>query len=84
MLKDLIINFEEIPGDYQKENINTAYYSNRKNWNISNEEINSGIENVKINTGLRGRWQIISNEPLIICDTGHNIDGLTANSKSNK
>lgn len=29
------------------------------------------------NTGLFGRWQTLSNQPLTICDTGHNIDGLT-------
>ena len=27
-------------------------------------------------TGLRGRWQIIGHNPLIICDTGHNEDGM--------
>lgn len=28
------------------------------------------------NTGLKGRWQILSTEPLTICDTGHNEDGI--------
>ena len=68
--------FEEIP-DYQKENINTVISAiDVLNWNISNEEINSGIKNVKINTGLRGRWEVLSTEPKIVCDTGHNIDGI--------
>ena len=67
---------EEIP-DYQKENINTVISAIEVlNWNISNEEINSGIKNVKVNTGLRGRWEVLSQNPKIICDTGHNIDGL--------
>ena len=67
---------EEIP-DYQKENINTVLSAiDVLNWNISNEEINSGIKNVKINTGLRGRWEVLSTKPKIVCDTGHNIDGI--------
>ena len=68
--------FEEIP-DYQKENINTVISAiDVLNWNISNEEINSGIKNVKINTDLRGRWEFLSQNPKIVCDTGHNIDGI--------
>ena len=67
---------EEIP-DYQKENINTVISAiDVLNWNISNEEINSGIKNVKINTGLKGRWEVLSTKPKIVCDTGHNIDGI--------
>ena len=67
---------EEIP-DYQKENINTAISAiDVLNWNISKEEINSGIKNVKINTGLRARWEVLSTKPKIVCDTGHNIDGI--------
>ena len=38
--------------------------------------ITDGIRNVVINTGLYGRWQILSTVPLTICDTGHNIEGL--------
>lgn len=26
-------------------------------------------------TGLMGRWQTLSNRPLVICDTGHNVAG---------
>ncbi len=67
---------EEIPV-YQNENINTVISAiDVLNWNISNEEINSGIKNVKINTGLRGRWEVLSTKPKIVCDTGHNIDGI--------
>lgn len=28
------------------------------------------------NTGLQGRWQVLSDKPLTICDTGHNEDGI--------
>lgn len=26
-------------------------------------------------TGLMGRWQVVGNDPLVVCDTGHNIGG---------
>ena len=29
-----------------------------------------------MNTGLAGRWQILNKEPLTICDTAHNKEGL--------
>ena len=28
------------------------------------------------NTGLIGRWQVLSQSPLTVCDTGHNREGL--------
>ena len=35
-----------------------------------------GIRNVIKNTQLKGRWQILNQKPLIICDTGHNEHAL--------
>jgi dihydrofolate synthase/folylpolyglutamate synthase len=29
------------------------------------------------NTQLKGRWQKLRERPLVICDTGHNVDGLS-------
>ena len=29
------------------------------------------------NTNLKGRWQTLSSYPTIVCDTGHNVGGLT-------
>ena len=33
------------------------------------------IENVASLTGLMGRWQIIQQNPKVVCDTGHNVAG---------
>jgi dihydrofolate synthase/folylpolyglutamate synthase len=66
-------------GDYQSKNIQAVYQVFRKldcAGNITDELIEDGIRNVKVNTGLSGRWQILSNKPLTICDTGHNREGL--------
>lgn len=82
MENKLIIERIENPliGDYQKENIATAIsIANKMKENghsIDYEQIASGISNVIKNTHFMGRWQKLSDFPLSICDTGHNIDGL--------
>jgi dihydrofolate synthase/folylpolyglutamate synthase len=44
--------------------------------NIHDKAVYEGIKNVILNTGLQGRWQLIRNNPKVICDTAHNSDGL--------
>jgi dihydrofolate synthase / folylpolyglutamate synthase len=39
-------------------------------------KVASALQNVKQLTGFRGRWEILSKNPLIIADTGHNEHGL--------
>lgn len=43
---------------------------------ISNQNIRLGLQNVVANTHLMGRWQILSDSPLVVCDTAHNVDGI--------
>ena len=63
--------------EYQKENIDTAVTAIKAlDWQINDKIIKLGIENVILNTGIRGRWETIGEKPKIICDTGHNIDGI--------
>ena len=47
-----------------------------KGWGISFKNIKSGLLKVVENTGLLGRWQILGDNPKIICDTAHNKEGL--------
>ena len=44
---------------------------------IREEHIRNGIGKVIRNTGLHGRWEKLADSPFTICDTGHNLDGLT-------
>ncbi len=46
-------------------------------YKLSDNNIKSGFENVCELTGLMGRWQQIGTNPKIICDTGHNIGGIS-------
>jgi dihydrofolate synthase/folylpolyglutamate synthase len=39
------------------------------------KDIKTGFNNVCELTGLMGRWQVIQNNPKVICDTGHNVGG---------
>lgn len=43
---------------------------------LSREHFLRGVSDVIVNTGLMGRWQVLSRSPLTVCDTGHNKEGL--------
>ena len=70
-------------GDYQSKNILTVLSAIKQlrgiGINIDESSIKNGIENVVSQTGLMGRWTIVSDKPLTIADTGHNIAGITYN-----
>jgi dihydrofolate synthase/folylpolyglutamate synthase len=80
--KDLnITDYEsDLKGQYQKNNIRTTAKAievlNNIGFIIREEHIIKGFLNVVANTGLQGRWQILQEEPKVICDTAHNPDGL--------
>ena len=70
----------DLLGIYQRKNIVTALKTlellKNSGWNIEDKRIYDGLKNVTDNTGLLGRWQIIGNNPLMVCDTGHNEGGI--------
>ena len=69
-----------LTGDYQFANLKTTIQSievlREHKIEISDEAVYEGIKNVVKNTGFSGRFQLISKQPLIICDCAHNGDGL--------
>ena len=73
----------ELTGEYQEKNMNTLLCAikelNKLGLNISEKNIRDGVANVCELTGLKGRWEIISRNPTIILDTGHNPGGLAYN-----
>jgi len=38
--------------------------------------LNSAIQNLSQNTGFMGRWQVVAENPLTICDVAHNLVGI--------
>lgn len=67
-------------GAWQVRNLTAAIAGIEKmqayGFSISKLDLELGIRNVIQNTGLAGRWQTISEQPLAICDIGHNKDGI--------
>lgn len=71
----------DLLGTYQKKNLLTVLRSIdlliEKGYNIKTHSIYKGLERVSMNTSLQGRWQILGFNPTIVCDTAHNVDGIT-------
>lgn len=78
----LIINELEsqLIGNYQLNNLAGVLTAIKKlneiGFKITEKAIRNGIKNVVTLTGLKGRWQILKEKPLMICDTAHNENGL--------
>ena len=65
----------ELKGIYQEQNMQTAFVALRA-LHIPHASISEGFAHVCSMTGLRGRWEMLAERPLTICDTGHNSHGL--------
>ena len=70
----------DLQGIYQKKNIKTVLKVSeilqQNDYKINDVHIKNGLNMVSINTGLKGRWDIVQNNPMIICDTAHNMAAL--------
>ena len=71
----------EMKGYYQDKNRRTVLTAirelrNRGKFNISDEAVVGGFAQVCRLTGIMGRWQLISENPRIICDTGNIEAGI--------
>ena len=76
---DLEVEYQtDLLGAYQQKNAKTAVAAIQKleGLDLKEEHIMNGLQKVVANTNLKGRWQILSNEPKVICDTAHNKEGL--------
>ena len=68
----------DLLGAYQQKNAKTALAAVQKleDFELNEKQIIKGLHKVVMNTNLKGRWQILNNEPKVICDTAHNKEGL--------
>jgi dihydrofolate synthase/folylpolyglutamate synthase len=68
----------DLVGDYQKENLVTAYTALQvlTEFDVNEDHIREGLQAVAKNTGLQGRWQIIADSPKVIVDVAHNEAGI--------
>jgi dihydrofolate synthase/folylpolyglutamate synthase len=71
----------DLPGVYQLKNVKTVLSAvdelRLQGYKITDEHIQTALRQVKVLTGLHGRWETINKNPLTICDTGHNAEGIT-------
>jgi dihydrofolate synthase/folylpolyglutamate synthase len=56
--------------------LETIHQLRLKNWKIKQRDVDMGLKKVKQLTGLHGRWEKIKDEPTVILDVAHNIDGI--------
>ncbi len=70
----------DLKGNYQRKNLAgvlaTVEVLRRSGFNISDAQLSDALSNTIRNTALKGRWQVLSEAPLVVCDTGHNEDGV--------
>lgn len=70
----------DLLGAYQAKNLPGILLAverlNDMGFTISSGQLLRGLSRIRENTGLKGRWQVLNKHPLIICDTGHNEDGI--------
>ncbi len=70
----------DLLGLYQRKNLSgvlkSAEIMKKQGWDIPDTAILEGLSNTTTLTGLKGRWQILGANPMIVCDTAHNFDGI--------
>ncbi|WP_223550890.1 folylpolyglutamate synthase/dihydrofolate synthase family protein [Aestuariivivens sp. NBU2969] len=70
----------DLKGPYQFRNIKTVIQAVKElksiGYSITDVQLQKGLLNVVKNTGLVGRWQVLNETPKVVCDTGHNREGL--------
>ncbi|MDX1328642.1 MAG: folylpolyglutamate synthase/dihydrofolate synthase family protein [Arenibacter sp.] len=66
-------------GGYQSKNVKgvVAAIKELKGFSITESNIVNGLDKVSVNTGLMGKWHVLGENPLVVCDTAHNTEGLT-------
>lgn len=65
-------------GECQIKNTNTllcAYNVLQPIFKLTLEDMSYALLHVCEDTGLQGRWQVLQQKPLVVCDTGHNVGG---------
>lgn len=75
-----ILKMMDLKGDYQRKNLRTVLAAlDVLKVPADAAVVADALINTAARTGFRGRWDVISEDPCIICDIGHNEHGLKYN-----
>ncbi len=70
----------DLMGDYQLSNFKGVLVAlgvlREKGFVLIQDHIREGLRSVTTTTGLKGRWQVLQRNPMVVCDTAHNFAGL--------
>lgn len=70
----------DLTGHYQEKNILPALTAvnilRKQGWKIGADQLFYALANVKVLTGIRGRWDVINEHPYTVLDVGHNEAGI--------
>ncbi len=71
----------DLTGEYQRKNLGGVLSAldvlKTKKFKIQDKAVVDALSRVKKLTGLRGRFEILRKNPRVICDTGHNAEGIS-------
>lgn len=71
----------ELKGLYQAKNtraiLTTLPLLQEAGFHLDEQSVRNGFAHVTALTGLMGRWQKLQDAPTLICDTGHNVGGIS-------
>jgi len=68
----------DLKGSYQNHNVKgvVVCLNVLKGFTITEDHFRAGLSAVSANTGIQGRYQVLQETPLVICDTAHNREGF--------
>jgi dihydrofolate synthase / folylpolyglutamate synthase len=83
-VKTFLMNYtrlkNSLTNSYQDKNIETVLKTievlEEQGFRFDDTKLKFAISDFKSVAGLKGRWQTLSEKPLMICDTGHNEAGI--------
>ena len=72
----------ELKGIYQQKNLRTLLTAlpllkKEAGYRLDEQAVRNGFAHVVELTGLMGRWQKLHDHPTLMCDTGHNVGGIS-------
>lgn len=70
----------DLPGIYQTKNLLTVLQAIRVlqeiGFTITDDVVANALREVKISTGLHGRWEVVHYKPAVVLEVAHNTEGI--------